>query len=411
VQGLFEGAAQVEDSHLDARPPLQFGRRRMAPHACVVDSKPHIRTFLAETLEDLGFLAHQCGRASEVNAELKKGELDLIVLGLLAPESDVTRVLHVLALSGYRGKVMLFGGRASTALLALHDLGERLGVAMLPPLRTPFRDSDLQENLSAFLPIPSPPSLPIDAEEALGNRWLELWYQPKIDLHRMSLRAADAQVRMRHPAWGIVAPDCFIQSDSDPLFHGLSEFVIGRAIADWIDFVQRRPPIELVVPLPLSIFEDGEFIDRLCLRLPGHVAVARLTVEISSIDVARDAELVKQAARRLEACNVAISIDDVMAETSWVDISDFPVAELQVDQSFINGCANDRQKRAACGKVLHIAKRLGARTTAKGLDASADFRAVRDMGFDLGQGALFAKPMEAHKFARTVLRGQPAALK
>ena len=216
---------------------------------------------------------------------------------------------------------------------------------------------------------------------------------------------------MRHPAWGIVAPDAFIQSDSDPQFRALSEFVVGRAIADWIDFVECRSPLELVIPLPIAIFEDSEFVDKLCLRLPDHAALAKLTVEISSIDVSRDTELVKKAARRLEAYNVALSIDDVMAEASWVDVGDFPIAELQVDQSFISGCANDRQKRAACGKVLTIAERLGARTTAKGLDASADFRAVCDMGFDLGQGALFAKPMDAHRFARTALRGQPAAFK
>jgi EAL domain-containing protein (putative c-di-GMP-specific phosphodiesterase class I)/CheY-like chemotaxis protein len=401
----------VKDSQIGVRTPLQFGHRRMAPRVCIVDSKPHIRTFLAEALEDLGFLARQCGRASELNAELKKGELDLIVLGLLAPESDVTRVLHVSALSGYRGKVMLFGGRASPALLALHDLGEQLGLAMLPPLLTPFRDSELQDNLSGFLPIPASPSLPIDVEEALGNNWLELWYQPKIDLHRMSLHAAEAQIRMRHPAWGIVVPESFIPTDRDPQFRALSEFVVARAIADWISFVERRHPIELVIPLPICIFEDSEFVDRLCRRLPNHATLARLTVEISSIDVRRDTELVKKAARRLEACNVAISIDDVMAETSWVDVSDFPIAELQVDQSFIAGCASDRQKRAACGKILNIAERLGARTTAKGLEASADFRAVCDMGFDLGQGPLFARPMDARKFARTVLRGQPTASK
>jgi EAL domain-containing protein (putative c-di-GMP-specific phosphodiesterase class I)/CheY-like chemotaxis protein len=401
----------VKDSNLDSRKPLQFGRRRLAPRVCVVDNKPHIQTFLAETLEDIGFLPDRCGRASELNAILKRGELDLVILGLLVPESDVTRVLHVLSLSGYRGRVMLFGARASTALLALHELGEQLGLAMLPPLLTPFRDSDLQDNLSVFLPIPESPSIPVEVEEALGNKWLELWYQPKIDLRRMTLRAAEAQVRMRHPAWGMVTPDAFIQNDSDPQFHDLSEFVVGRAMADWSYFVGCRTPVELAVPLPGVIFEDAEFVDRLCLRLPDHAAVAKLTVEISSIDVSRDIDLVRKAARRLATCNIALSIDDVMAETSWIDIGDFPIAELQVDQSVISGCASDRQKRTACGKVLHIAEQLGAQTTAKGLEASADFRAVCDMGFDLGQGALFAKPMDAHRFARTALRGQPAAFK
>ena len=401
----------MKHTPLNSTPPLLFGRRRMAPRVCVVDHKPHIRTFLAEALEDLGFLAHQCGRASELNAALKGDEFDLIVVGSLAPESDVTRVLHVLSLTGYRGKVMLFGARASSPMLAHHELGEHLGLGMLPPLRTPFRDSDLQENLSSFLPIPAPPSLPIDVEEALGNRWLELWYQPKIDLRRMSLRAAEAQVWMRHPGWGIVAPDGFIQTDSDPQFRGLSDFVVKRAMTDWVYFTERRSPVELVVPLPVAIFEDAAFIDRLCLGLPAHATSAKLTVEISSIDAGRDTALVKRAARQLERSNVAISIDDVMAETSWIDIGDFPIAELQVGPGFISGCSVDRDKRAVCGKVLSIAERIGARTTAKGLDASADFRVVCDMGFDLGQGALFAKPMEAHRFARTVLRGHPAALK
>lgn len=377
----------------------------MVPRVCVVDGKLHIRTFLAEVLEDLGFVTHQCGRASDVAAVLQGVPTDLMVLGLLVPESDVTKVMYSLASNGYAGKVMLFGGRASTALLALHDLGERLGLAMLPPLRTPYRDSDLQENLSVFLPIPSSPSLPIDVEEALRNQWLELWYQPKIDLRHMSLRAAEAVVRMRHPAWGVVPPEAFIPSDGDPRFQGLSEFIVGRTIADWNYFVERRSPLEMAVPLPISMLEDREFIDRLCLQLPDHAALAKLTVEISSIDANRDPALVRRAAKQLKTYNVAISIDDVMAETSWIDVGDFPVAELQVDPSFINGCANDRHKRMACSMVLNIAQRLGARATAKGIETTEDFRAVCDMGFDFGQGALLAKPMDARRFARTMLRG------
>lgn len=387
---------------------FRFGHRRMVPRVCIVDGKPHIRTFLAEVVEDLGFLTHQCGLATELTAALKRIELDVVVLGLLAPESDVTRVLHTLALERYQGKVMLFGGRASTALLALHDLAERIGLAMLPPLLTPFRDSDLQENLSDFLPIPPSPSVPIDVEEALRNKWLELWYEPKVDLQRMSLHAAEAQVRVRHPTWGVVPPDSYIPGVSDPRLLGLAEFVVAHAMKDWNVFIGRQPDIGLAMPLPISALEDRAFIDRMSLQMSDRATVAGLTVEINSVEASRDPALVRTAARQLKAYNVGISIDDVMAEASWVDIGDFPIAELQVDPSFIRGCAGDRHKRAVCGMVLNIAERIGAKTTAKGLDSSADFRAVCDMGFDLGQGALFAKPVNAGKFARTVLRGQPA---
>src|SRR5262245_16696928 len=93
--------------------PLRFGSRRLPPRVCIVDAKPHVRTFLAETLEELGFVASQCGRASDLPDSLAGAAPNLVVVGLLMPESDVTKALRSLASSGFQGKVMLFGGRAS----------------------------------------------------------------------------------------------------------------------------------------------------------------------------------------------------------------------------------------------------------------------------------------------------------
>jgi EAL domain-containing protein (putative c-di-GMP-specific phosphodiesterase class I)/CheY-like chemotaxis protein len=389
----------------------QFGQRRTVPRVCIVDEKPHIRAFLAQAFEDLGFIAQDCARVPDVDTAVSGVPPDLVVLGLLKPESDVTKVLDVLASRRFTGKTMLFGGRASLVLTALQDFGEELGLAMLEPLRTPFRDSDLQKILSDFLPIAPAPSLPIDVAEALHNKWLELWYQPKIDLHQMSLHSATALARVRHPNWGIIPPSCFLPSDGDPRFLALSEFVVQRAMADWKHFTKTRPSIGLGIHLPMSVLEDVEFIDELCLQLPDHSVAAGLTIEISSVDVSRDPKLVRRAAKQLAVYNIGISIDDVMQESSWADIGDFPIAELQVDRAFIAGSAGDRDKRAVCGLVLGIAERIGARATAKGIETTPDFQAVCEMGFDLAQGFLFSKPMEPHKFARTVLRGEPKARK
>ena len=109
-------------------------------------------------------------------------------------------------------------------------------------------------------------------------------------------------------------------------------------------------------------------------------------------------------AKQLTAHNVGVSIDDVIGDVSWAEIPDFPIAELRVDQAFFEGCASDQQKRSACGTVLQIAEQMKARTIATGIESSEDFQAVCDMGFTLGQGSLFAKPMEAGAFARTMLK-------
>jgi EAL domain-containing protein (putative c-di-GMP-specific phosphodiesterase class I) len=59
-----------------------------------------------------------------------------------------------------------------------------------------------------------------------------------------------------------------------------------------------------------------------------------------------------------------------------------------------------------CGRILDLANFYGARTVAEGVETRADFLAVREMGFDLVQGFLFAKPIPAKKFARTIM-GRP----
>jgi sensor c-di-GMP phosphodiesterase-like protein len=58
-------------------------------------------------------------------------------------------------------------------------------------------------------------------------------------------------------------------------------------------------------------------------------------------------------------------------------------------------------KQSICRRILDLADSYGARTVAEGVETWADFLAVRELGFDLVQGYLFAKPMSAQKFAKT----------
>ncbi|HEU4476659.1 MAG TPA: EAL domain-containing protein, partial [Methyloceanibacter sp.] len=74
---------------------------------------------------------------------------------------------------------------------------------------------------------------------------------------------------------------------------------------------------------------------------------------------------------------------------------------LKVDRRFVTGCAKDRLKQSICRRILDLAGSYGARTVAEGVETWADFLTVREMGFDLVQGFLFAKPVSAQKFVQT----------
>jgi len=394
----------IEEIGKDISKPTTFGRRKVAPRACVADRKQHIRTFLAEALEELGFIICECGQVGELDAILDARLPDLVVLGLSAGGAAAGEMLNALAAHAFDGKVLLLGPRDSRAMEAVRRLGEELGIAMLPTLATPFSSERLRDAIACLLPAEAPPNPPVDAAEAVRAGWLELWYQPKIGTRTLTLREAEGLIRIRHPTWGVIPPAYFIPADGDPHLRGLSEFVIGRVIDDWKHFVDQRGQIELAINLPIAFLKDPDVIKNLCTQMPDHSAFEGLIIEINGIDVVRNLERVTEIARELRFHNIAISIDDVGAEwPSLAGLSDFPFVELKVDRKFITGCADDRLKRAVCRQILDLADGYGARTVAEGVETRADFLAVRELGFDLAQGFLFAKPMAAKKFARTML--------
>ena len=396
------------DQPSSASQTLPFRPRRPVPHVCIADDKPHVRTFLADLLDELGFVSHECDTRAVADT-IAAFAPDLLVLGIPPEQSKATAVLRHLASHDFHGRVMLFGGRSSPALPAIHELAETLGLAMLPPLGTPFRSSDLTENLADFLPVRAPLPAEIDVEDALRHGWLELRYQPKIDPHLLTLRGAEALIRMRHPVLGIVPPASFIPGSDDPNFRALSEFVVARAVADWAGFAANNTPVEISINLPLALLANQSFIDSLRRQLPNHPAFSGLIVEVKSGDVIGNLALACAVARQIGTYNVRVAIDDIGTEGPQLGKMDScPFTELKVDWRRM-ASATEERRQALCGPVIDLARRFGASSVAVGIETPADFDAARDLGFSLVQGFLFAEPLEVRKFARTMLSRRGAA--
>jgi EAL domain-containing protein (putative c-di-GMP-specific phosphodiesterase class I) len=274
-------------------------------------------------------------------------------------------------------------------------------------LLTPIDANSLRASVAMLLPTEPAPSPPVDVAEALKAGWLELWYQQKIDVRTLATSGAEALVRMRHPAWGVVLPSHFIADDRDPHFSALSDFVIGRAIEDWHYVLEQKGPVDLSINLPVPFFRDDEAVREMCRRMPDHPAFGGLLIELESSDVAGNLDLVVDAARRIRLSNIAISLDNVAAEwPALIDLRSFPFFELKVSPQFVTGCADDRLKRTACRQIIEFAHERGARVLALGVESRADFVAAHALGFDLVQGFLFGKPTAVKKFALSKPRSQ-----
>jgi EAL domain-containing protein (putative c-di-GMP-specific phosphodiesterase class I)/CheY-like chemotaxis protein len=385
---------------------VTFGRRKVRPRVCIADDKQHIRTFLSEALQELGFVTCECEHFVKLGEMIDAQMPDLVVLGLTTAGCEAAEMLQTLVAKPFTGKVLLLGPRASPAVTAIEDLAELLGLELLPTLYTPFGETGLHDSVAALLPAEDPPEPPIYLDEATREGWLELWYQPEINTRSLAIERAEALVRIRHPKWGVVPPAYFIPDNGDPNFRALSEYVIGRAVEDWRYFLSQKVNVQIAINLPIAFLRDSGSVDDLCRQMPVHPAFDGLIVEINGTEVIRNLDLAKDVARQLRFHNIAIAIDDLCAEwPQFAGLADFPFVEIKVDRKFVSGCADDRLKQSVCRRILALADGYGARTVAEGVETKADFLAIRDMGFDKVQGFYFAKPSMAKKFARNLLDG------
>jgi CheY-like chemotaxis protein len=146
---------------------ITLGRLTVLPRVLVFDSKRHIRTFLMEILEELGFVSCGCAQVGELDAVLDAQRPDLVVFGLSASGIDACEMLNLLANKEFGGNVLLLGSGSSPVVSVVNKLGEERGLAMLPILATPFCAKNLHDSVATLLPVEAPPNPQIDVAEAL----------------------------------------------------------------------------------------------------------------------------------------------------------------------------------------------------------------------------------------------------
>jgi len=396
--------------------PTPAGGRPQPASAYVLDDEPQIAALVCKVLGACGIAPRQFTSAEPFLAALEDSPPELVVLDLSLGQSDAVEIIRHLEILKYKGEVLLISGRDEATLVEIAQIGERHGLTMLAPLRKPFRPADLKQRLAAPHGEPHPvvaehppaAKMPkgttLQLVDALRNNWLEVWYQPKIDLKSMSVCGAEALIRARHPYHGVILPAELLPPAGHPAYEPLSKFVIEQAVADWGRFVDQGLRLRLAVNVPVSVIHTPNFIPMIRSLLPTDASFPGLTIEITEDEIIRDPKWAREIATQLKLYNVGISIDDFgSAYASLSRLNDLPVIEVKIDRSFVSGCASDRLKRGLCQTVVDLAHRFGATACAEGVETPEDLRELITMQCDTAQGFLFAEPMPAGRLAATLL--------
>jgi EAL domain-containing protein (putative c-di-GMP-specific phosphodiesterase class I) len=221
----------------------------------------------------------------------------------------------------------------------------------------------------------------------------------------------EALLRWHHPELGRVSPAEFIPvAESSGLITAIGAWVLRTAVrqlATWID--RGLAPMTMAVNLSAVQFRQPTFPDQVC-RILDDAGVAPWCLELELTEsVASDDPLGAIAVMdRLHARGVKLSIDDFGTGYSSLNyLKRFKVCKLKIDQSFVQGVTEDAEDQAIVAAIVSMARSLGMRTIAEGVETAAQMEFLRAKGCDEVQGYWFGRPLPADELEAFVRARAP----
>jgi diguanylate cyclase (GGDEF)-like protein len=237
--------------------------------------------------------------------------------------------------------------------------------------------------------------------EAIAADGLDIAFQPLVGLGDGRLTGMEALVRWHHPRRGTLQPAEFLPVALDRgLIDDLDLLVLGQGLAQLAAWRARHPaaaPPRLNVNVSAPLLARPDLVPTVQLLLARHsLPGSALALELTEQVLVDDPGTCAQRLHELAALGVTIALDDFgTGYSSLAYLGRFPVRELKLDRTFIGlGTAGGQASKLLCA-VLELARTLGLTVVAEGIEDDRQRELLTELGCDVGQGYLFARPMPA----------------
>jgi len=370
------------------------------PVCFVVDEDGSIRHFLSLILHGAGIDTEEFADGKSFSQAIAKRLPDLAFINVGLESKEAIEAIINLGKRGHFGFVQLMSGRGSAVLEHVKSVGEQHRLQMLPVLKKPFDTSVIVKIMRELkLGHGAPMAARIDLDEAIRQRWIEFWYQPKIDLRKKQLAGVETFARARHPQYGVLQPAAFMPGATVPELQTLSELALAAALKTSQTFSNLGINLRFAVNVPIGALTKlpiPDIVNPYRLKIDGWPG---LMIDVTEEQIVTDLKLAGDLAKRLASINVKLAIDDFgRGHSSLAKLKELPFAELKLDRTFVNDCGSDKVNAPICKTVIDLAHNFGSLAVAIGIEKAADAMALTSMGCDLGQGFLLGQPMPEDRF-------------
>ena len=324
--------------------------------------------------------------------------IDLVFCDLQMPEIDGVQFVRHLSTLGYRGSLVMLSAEDARILQTVLKLAQAHDIHMLGAVSKPVSIERLRQLLDSHAVAHDlrPQQTPADLGLAIANGQLVNYYQPKVSFSTGELVGVEALVRWQHPQDGLVQPDQFIAvAEEHLLIDALTRNVLYAALRQ----TQQWHAVGLDLQVSVNVSMDNlavlDFPDMVAqMAREAGVALPLLVLEVTESRLMPDVRIPLDILTRLRLKRIGLSIDDFgTGHSSLAQLRDIPFDELKLDRSFVHGAAADPARVAILEGTLAMARHLGIKTVAEGVEDRADWDFLQSLGCNMAQGYFVARPM------------------
>ena len=240
-------------------------------------------------------------------------------------------------------------------------------------------------------------SLALDLSTILEADQLFLLYQPTIDLATGAFTGVEALLRWRHPVKGVIMPNDFIPAlESGGMIIAVGAWVLQEACRQGALWHSQGHRFSVSVNISGKQLERDRIVDdvRDALAASGFDPT-KLILELTETTLMHDVDDTIGRLGALKSLGVHLAIDDFgTGYSSLAYLRQFPIDILKIDRSFVSGIVDTHEAAALVHTLVQLGKALGLETIAEGIESDEQRRQLVVERVDVGQGFLFARPMD-----------------
>jgi diguanylate cyclase (GGDEF)-like protein/PAS domain S-box-containing protein len=234
---------------------------------------------------------------------------------------------------------------------------------------------------------------------AIANNELALHYQPKVALGDRSVHSMEALLRWSSPTLGMVSPMEFIpMAEESGLILDIGRWVLTEAcrqISEWQGTTLEG--MKVAVNVSAQQLRQATLFDEVqSLLTETGINPNMLEIELTESCLLLDVDEMTTVFNNLHSLGITIAIDDFgTGYSSLAYLKDLPIHTLKVDRAFVSQIGVDNRGDALVRTIVTLAKNLGLRVVAEGVETLEQETFLRTLDCDDAQGYFYFKPLPA----------------